>query len=170
MRPGSIRFKRPLGQVLRGKIEPYAFQVGILQDGPHKSAVSKSKGLKSYAGGPARKTGRTATSTLQEVSKNVRSLLGFNYLRRPFNSKTDDTVRLTKVFLKYALNEGPAAQKKRLENLVQAVVRNPILRGTYGRNKKATAERKGFNRKLIDTAQFFKAIRARVTFNRKGAK
>lgn len=166
----EMKFRKPLGEILKGKVEPYSLEVGILVDGPHKDAVSKNKGLKNYAGGPSRRVGAKASTTLEEVSKNVRSLLGFNYLSRPFKNKSDDTTRLATTFLDYALNEGKGAKQKRLENLVQAVVRNPILRGTYGRNTKVTANIKGFNRKLIDTAQFFKAIRGRVVLTgKKGA-
>lgn len=166
----EMKFRKPLGEIIKGKVEPYSFEVGILVDGPHKNAASKNRGLKSFAGGPARRTGGGASSSLEDVSKNVRSFLGFNYLKKPFQNKSDDTTRLATTFLDFALNEGKATKKKRLENLVQAVVRNPILRGTYGRNSKRTADIKGFNRKLIDTAQFFKAIRGRVVFGgKKGA-
>lgn len=163
----KFEFRKPLGQILKGKVEPYSFEVGILTPGPHKDAAGKSKGLKNFAGGPARRMTGKASSTLDEVSKDVRSFLGFNYLKRPFQNKSNDTTRLAASFLDYALNESKGAKKKRLENLVQAVVRNPILRGSYGRNTKVTAGIKGFNRKLIDTAQFFKAIRARVVFTGK---
>lgn len=166
----SFKFRKPLGDILKGKIEPYSFQVGILHDGPHKAAASKKKGLKTYAGGPARKTGFATNGTLEQVSKNVRSFLGFNYLVRPFKNKSDDTTRLATNFLDFALNESKGSKLKRVENLVQAVVRNPILRGTYGRNSKKTADAKGFNRKLIDTSQFFKAITAKVVLTgKKGA-
>lgn len=166
----KFQFRKPLGQILKGKIEPYAFEVGILRDGPHKSAASKNKGLKSYAGGPARRTGNKVNGTLGDISKEVRSFLGVNYLKKPFQSKSDATTKLATNFLDFALNEGKSSKIKRLENLVQAVVRNPILRGAYGRNSKITADIKGFNRKLIDTAQFFKAIQARVVLTgKKGA-
>jgi hypothetical protein len=46
---------------------------------------------------------------------------------------------------------------------LQAIVRNPILRGDYGKNKKETIKRKGFDRYMIDTGQFFNSIIARVT-------
>jgi hypothetical protein len=55
------------------------------------------------------------------------------------------------------------SEMKRVQNLLQAVIRNPILRGDYGRNAMSTARNKGFNRLFIDTGQFFRAIKAKVT-------
>jgi hypothetical protein len=49
-----------------------------------------------------------------------------------------------------------------LTNAIQAIVRNPILRGDYGRNNLFTQKVKGFNRLMIDTGQFFNNIKARV--------
>lgn len=162
MRAGSVKFQRPIGQVLRGKIEAYTFDVGILKDGPHRAPASKDKGLKTFAGGPARKVRGRSYDKLSDVSRDVQRNSGIKIYRQPFRRKSDDAVRMLKAFFQLVFNEGKTAKMKRLENLIQAVVRNPILRGTYGRNKKVTADNKGFNRKFIDTAQFFKAIRAKV--------
>lgn len=164
-----MRFRRPFGQILKGKIEPYGFQVGILKDGPHKNPKSKKKGLKTFAGGPARKIGSKSDGTISEVSAEVRKRAGFNYLRKPFNNKNDDAVKMLKTFFQLVFADSEGSKRKRLENLLQAIVRNPILRGTYGRNRRLTADIKGFNRKFIDTGQFFKAITAKVT-KKAGAK
>lgn len=56
----------------------------------------------------------------------------------------------------------PNMSKKRLENLLQAIVRNPILRLEYGKNTATAADNKGFDRHLFDTGQMFKAITARA--------
>lgn len=156
----KMKLRKPIDQILKGKIQPYTFEVGILQDGPHKAA---RKGLKNYAGGPARKTGIKVDGSLSEISASARKQTGVNYLTLPFKKRNDDAVKMLRVFWDMVFNEGKAAKLKRLENLIQAVVRNPILRGTYGRNKKVTAQIKGFNRKFIDTSQLFKGIKARVT-------
>ena len=52
--------------------------------------------------------------------------------------------------------------RQRIINAVQAVVRNPILRGAYGKNSAKTAKTKGFNKLLMDTGQLFKNIKARL--------
>ena len=58
-----------------------------------------------------------------------------------------------------------AAQRSaRAENLLQAIVRNPMLRGDYGPNlQRRRRKRRGSDRAMIgDTAQLFKAIKAIV--------
>jgi len=158
----SIRLNRPLNEILKSRIHPYSFQVGVLTDSPHRSA---GKGKKNFAGGPARTLGRKINGTLATVSKDVRNSTGVNYLTQPWKKKNDDAMKLMKNFFKLAFGENKLSHKKRVENLVQAIVRNPILRGTYGRNKKITEKIKGFNRKFIDTSQLFKGIRAKVKIN-----
>lgn len=165
----------------KGIIEKYYFDIGVLQDGPHKDPIraknarkagfkkdknltpSEAKtlgGLKSFAGGPARKVGRKSRSTISEVSEDLRTKTGINFYTEPFKSKRNaDILRFLKQFFDVI---GGRSQGKRLENTLQAIVRNPILRGDYGTNSEAAAKNKGFNRFMIDTAQLFKAITAKV--------
>lgn len=161
------RFKKNV----RGKFGKYEFEVGVLEDAPHKKARVGERGKKgadvrsSYAGGPTRKASRTDSGmTIAQVSAENRERLGFNYLTRPFEKKSSDIIKFTNSFFKLVFG---ASEKKRCENLLQAVVRNPILRGEYGPNSPLTVLIKGFDRGMIDTAQLFKAIRARC--NVKGA-
>lgn len=164
-RRNEMHLDRPLDEILRGKLTPYSFEVGILHDGPHYAPLDGKP--KQYAGGKARRQSRSLINgSLSSVSRDVRRHLGFNYLTRPFKKKHSDIVRFTHQFFKMAFGTGKVAKRKRCENLLQAVVRNPILRGDYGRNSRLTAKIKGFNRKLIDTAQFFKSIAARVRTRR----
>jgi len=150
------RFKRKA----KGIFERYEFEVGILDDGPHYNALDKSKGLKSYAGGPARKQGRTSSGSISDVSQENRKRMHVNYLTAPFKRRSSDIIKFSNEFFKLAFGR---SEKKRAENLLQAVVRNPILRGDYGHNSLATRKEKGFDRLMIDTAQLFKSIIARVT-------
>lgn len=142
----------------KGVFEKYTFDVGVLEDKAHKVA---RKQLKVFAGGPARRTGaRPSGLTIGQVSERVRKHTGINIYQAPFASKKNaDILKFTKSFFELCAGRG---QKKRCENLLQAIVRNPILRGDYGRNSKLTAKIKGFNRLLIDTGQLFQAIKARV--------
>ncbi len=155
------RFKKNV----QGKFGKYKFEVGILQDGPHynaKRGVPGLKGqevLKSYAGGPARQQTRQSDTTLSNVSKEFREHLGINYLTEPFKKRTSDIIKFSNEFFKLVFGR---SQKKRCENLLQAIVRNPILRGDYGSNSALTVKIKGFDRKGIDTAQLFKSIKART--------
>lgn len=154
------RFKKNL----QGRFGKYDFQVGILEDGPHFEAKRGERGKKGqdvlaqYAGGPVRKATRTPSgSSIADVSRENRDRLGFNYLSEPFKKKSSDIVKFTNEFFKLAFGR---SEKRRAENLLQAIVRNPILRGDYGANSALTQRIKGFDRKMIDTAQLFKAIQA----------
>lgn len=145
----------------KGIYEKYNFDVGILQDSIHKNAKPASQGLKVFNGGPARRTGATPGPLMSEVSEKLRAKVG-NFYTKPFGigaTANRDIQRLLKNF--FDLVQG-RTQAKRLENTLQAVVRNPILRGDYGANKALTVKIKGFNRLMIDTGQFFKAITAKV--------
>jgi hypothetical protein len=154
------RFKKNVSGVF-GK---YDLRVGVLDDGPYKKPRRGERGLKGrdvigeYAGGPVRKKSRQDSGiTIAEVSQKNRERLGFNYLAKPFSKKSSDIMKFTKTFFDLAFGR---SEKRRLENLLQAVVRNPILRGEYGDNSELTKKIKGFNRGMIDTAQLFKSIKA----------
>lgn len=160
LRPGEIFLDKPLFQTLKKRIEPYNFEVGVINDRPHYSA--KSKTLKGYAGGPARRQSNKTNCTMGDVSKDVRKFLGFNYLTRPFEKKNANINQFMNWFFKSIFASGKLTEKRRGENLLQAVVRNPILKQEYGRNSRYWARVKGFNRKLIDTGQFFRSIEGRI--------
>ncbi len=149
---------------IAGRFGKYRFEVGVLQDGPHKEPRIGKRGLKgedvksTYAGGPVRKkSNRVGALTIAQVSAANRDHLGFNYLLEPFKKRTSDIVKFSTEFFRLAFGR---SEKKRAENLLQAIVRNPILRGDYGSNAALTKKIKGFDRKMIDTAQLFKAIKA----------
>jgi hypothetical protein len=147
-------------------IRKYEFEVGILEDKPYRKPLRGERGLKgkdvlsNYAGGPVRKASRKASDKMiSEVSKENRERLGFNYLSKPFENRSSDIIKFTDAFFDYAFGR---TEEARLRNLLQAIVRNPILKGEYGRNSRLTQKIKGFNRYMIDTAQLFKNIKADV--------
>jgi hypothetical protein len=156
------RFKKKL----QGRFGKYDFEVGVLDDGIHKEPARGQRGQKgqdvisTYAGGPVRKKGKASSKTISEISAANRERLGFNYLSEPFKKKSDDIIKFTNEFFKLVFGK---SEKRRAENLLQAIVRNPILRGDYGGNSPLTQKIKGFNRGMIDTAQLFKALKARCT-------
>lgn len=160
----NIRLAKGFQNRLQGRFGKFDFQVGVLEDGPHKVPKTGKRGLKgtdvltTYAGGPVRKKStKPGPLTISEVSKANRDHLGFNYLTEPFKKKTSEIIKFANEFFKLAFGR---SEKKRAENLLQAIVRNPILRGDYGSNAALTKKIKGFDRKMIDTAQLFKAIKA----------
>lgn len=161
----KIQIDKRLKKTLKGTFEKYDFDVGVLTDKDHyqpKRGVRGLKGqdvLKIYAGGPARMQSRKKSSmNMSQLSEHIRKNLGINYLTEPFKKKSSDIIKFANEFFRLALGK---SQKRRCENLLQAIVRNPILRGEYGNNSPLTIKIKGFDRFLIDTAQFFKNITAR---------
>jgi len=151
---------------LKGRIEGFEFEVGVLEDKPHYNPVEtgllETPALKAYAGGPARRQTREIgdLTTGQILIENMKRL-NINLLLRPFQEESSDIIKFTRAFLQLVTRK-PGMSMKRVENLLQAIVRNPILKQEYGSNKAATADVKGFDRHLIDTGQLFKAIRARA--------
>lgn len=157
----TIKLDRRFAKQAKGVFEKYEFHVGVLQDAPHKQAQTLEKGLKSYAGGPARKVlNKSSGMTVSQVSEDLRKRTGINFYTKPFSAKKNkDILSFTNAFFEVCTGR---SQPKRAENLLQAIIRNPMLRGDYGRNTAGTAKAKGFNRFMIDTAQLFRAIAAKV--------
>lgn len=156
----DARFKKKAA----GMFGKYQFEVGVLEDRGYKKPKIGKRGLKgqdvisNYAGGPVRqKSAQSSGLTIAQVSAENRKRLGRNYLTEPFGRKSADIVEFTKSFFDLVFGR---SQKKRAENLLQAIVRNPILRGEYGPSSPLTNKIKGFNRPMMDTAQLFKAIKA----------
>ena len=150
---------------LQKRVEGFEFEVGILEDKPHRDAVETPFGkppqLGTYAGGPVRKAQRGGgTVSVGDVLIANMERINTNLLLKPFQDQSADINKFVKAFMQLVIKKNMAL--KRVENLLQAVVRNPILRQEYGPNKASTADAKGFDRHLFDTAQMFKAIKARA--------
>ncbi len=154
---------------VNARFSKFDMQVGILNDGPHKEPMERgptaqdfSANLSTYAGGQIRKKGsKDGPLSIAEVSAANRERLGFNYLIEPFKNRSSDIIKFSEAFFRMASGRSTTL-RRRCENLLQAIVRNPILRGEYGRQAKSTTREKGFYRPMIDTAQLFKAIKAMV--------
>lgn len=156
----TFKLDKKFTKQAKGVIEKYYFDVGVLNDGPHYKA---SGDMSTYAGGPVRSSSsKSSGMKVSDVSESARIQTGINFYTRPFlnpSKKSADLLNFVKAYFQLI---GGKTQKKRVENLLQAVVRNPILRGDYGSNTKKTQKIKGFNRLLIDTGQLFKHITAKV--------
>ena len=147
---------------MRGKIEAYYFDVGVLKDAPHKFPLSpRIHGHKPFYGRKVRKISRKIppwNPTLKDASKAMRE--AHNYLKAPFESKRNiDVINMLNDF--FNVIKG-ASKTTRLKNLIQAVIRNPMLRRDYGGNTAWTAKKKGFSHASIDTGQLFRGIHAKV--------
>ncbi len=163
----EIKLDNRFQKRVQGMFGKYEFQVGVLEDAPYREARRGVRGLKgqdvisTYAGGSVRqKTRVDSGKTVSDVSHANSERLGYNYLKKPFEQRDSDIIKFTKSFFDLVFGR---SEKKRCENLLQAVVRNPILRGEYGPESALTKAIKGFSRPMIDTAQLFKAIKARCT-------
>lgn len=169
----EIKLDKRFKKNVQGRIENFQFRVGILNDGPHYQAKTGKRGmkgqdvLKSFAGGPARQQTRKPNGTISSVSAAFSKFLGFNYLTQPFQLEhvgrgagdRQLIIQFVDIFLKGAFGR-ISNPNQRLQNLLQAIVRNPILRGDYGHNSKLTKAIKGFDRLGIDTSQLFRGITA----------
>ena len=163
------RFKRSM----RARFEDYEIEVGILKDKAYKQPArwqmnnemntytgSRQSLLQYYAGGLIRKkTRKDSGKTIADVSEANRERLGVNFYTKPFRDGTKEVEYFVKNFFNYAFGRSTEA---RLKNSLQACVRNPILRGEYGPQSSLSTAIKGFYRPMIDTAQLFKAIEAKV--------
>lgn len=166
----KIELSKSFKKKLAGRIESYEFDVGILDDSEHRQPVEhglfEEPKLGSWANGPIRKASRQGSGlTLGEVLIRNMMRLNIDILRRPFQETNSEIIKFTQAFLKMATSQKMSI--KRVENLLQAVVRNPIINQEYGKNSASTADAKGFNRLLIDTGQMVKALKARAKRVRK---
>lgn len=158
-----IELSKSFKKKLKSRIENFEFEVGILEDKSHYEATLDES---VYAGGPVLKKSRIKSpQTTGDIFIENQERLGINLLSRPFQEKNSDILKFTKAFLE--LVTGGKASIKRVENLLQAIVRNPILNEEYGSNKASTADAKGFDRHLFATGQMFRAILARAKRVRK---
>jgi hypothetical protein len=161
----KLELGRSWAKKLQHRVERYEFEVGVLDDKPHRFAkehgLFETPDLGQYAGGPVRKATRVESDlSVGDVLIKNQDRMNTNLLLEPFQKENSEILRFTTTFLKM-VSSGKASLK-RLENLLQAIVRNPILKQEYGPNSSTTADNKGFDRHLIDTGQMFKSIRARV--------
>lgn len=155
-----------LDKMIEGELGKYKFQVGILENKRHflpatgDTTLTKGQNVYySYAGLKLRKPSSFKyNGTLFSVARDMDE--AFKWLRKPFMLESNSDVLAV---LKYVVdNLNGKDTRQRIINAVQAVVRNPILRGAYGKNSAKTAKTKGFNKLLMDTGQLFKNIKARL--------
>lgn len=159
-----------LDKFISGEISKFKFDVGILQNKPHFEVLKRKIGTKNgkpvyakswyqYAGLNLLRHGSKPDGTLNKVAAEMDEL--FKWLRRPFLLKRNKDLIWVINFMVDIMSGKD--NRRRIENAMQAVVRNPILRGDYGRNSQKTAKEKGFNKLLMRTGQLFKNVKARLT-------
>lgn len=157
----KIQLKDGLRKKLSGLVEGYQFEVGILEDKDHYlpeyNSINEPPKLKNFAGGPTRKQSKEKSGKkISEVFIENQKRINTNFLTEPLKNQNSDILKFTTAFLRMVTDKGMSM--RRVENLLQAVFRNPILQLKYGGNKASTADAKGFDRHLFDTGQMFKAV------------
>lgn len=160
----NFRLDKRFQKKAQGIFESYEFEVGILEDKPYRKPLRGERGQKGqdvltkYAGTTVRKASRkNSDMTLSEIS--VMNRARYNYLVEPFRNMSPELKKLLEEFMGLLFGK---TKERRLENTLQAIVRNPILKKEYGSNSRLTQTIKGFDHVMVDTAQFFKGIKARV--------
>lgn len=143
-------------RAIQVELDKYQMEVGILDNVP-KYAAAKGK-WKNYAGMVVAATGKKTDNTLADVAQDLDRR--FRWLERPWRIPQNQAVQEVVNDIVQSMNAGNS-KKQRVLNSVQAVVRNPILRGDYGKNSSKATKEKGFNKLLIWTSQFFQNIKAR---------
>lgn len=163
----DVELKNSIISKLKSQIEGFEFEVGILDSGEQHYWAQPPKiggqdNLTTYAGMTiAKQYNATDGKTVAQVFIDVQTKAGIDLLGTPFNKKGSEIVEFMHSFLSLAFKR-PGMNIKRVENLLQAVVRNPIMKGDYGQNTPMTVASKGFNHLFIETSQMFQAIKAKV--------
>lgn len=144
---------------LKKRVESYEAVAGI-KIAPRREPA-KPRSIGQYAGGAIRKTvpARSGITSVQ-VAGFVMNFAG-NIFTIPFQiASNQDILKFSRVYVKELLKGRGASivNNNRVKNLMQAIIRNPILRGDYRLHDKKTKAKKGFERSLIDTGQFFRSI------------
>lgn len=145
-----------LDKIIQVELDKYQVELGILKDEP-KVVEAKRGNYKTYAGLTLLKETKKFEGRLVKVAIDLDKR--YKWLRYPFlEQKNQDVVKVVNDIVRCMNGR---ADKQRVLNGMQAIVRNPILRNQHGYNTPPRAEEKGFNKLLMATGQFFKNIKAR---------
>ncbi len=144
-----------LDKIIQVELDKYKVELGVLEDKP--KVVEAEKGnYKTYAGLKLLKETKKYNGRLVDVAVELDKK--YKWLRYPFLVKNNqDVVKVVNDIVRCINGK---ADKQRVLNGMQAIVRNPILRNQHGMNTLARERQKGFNKLLMATGQFFKAIKA----------
>lgn len=142
--------------------ESQRLKVGVLDhEANARKPMSKKAGLTSLKGAQGyqrRKLSRKNTNLkLTALAELMDAKYGFisNAFEKAGNKE------LNQLFDQFSLMlSNKQINQKRIENAGIAIIRNPILRMEYGKNKRSTEQAKGFNRPIVDTGTLFSNIKA----------
>ena len=126
----------------------------LIKDTPYKAP---SKSIKEFAKGKSRRVSNSSINSNKIGLFKLSKILDkkYSFLTAP--------VKKVSTFTKEFWNSVFTSDNiQRINNSYKALIIQAINKGKYGRNKKSTIKRKGFDRKLIDTGQTMKAIKVSV--------
>lgn len=119
------------------------------------------KGLTSLGKGiTARKEGKPIGGSQIELASKLETKYGF--LSKPAHNDSKERQEVIEELISYKIYGNKEGKKKLLE-AVKTMILAPISKDRYGRNKKATAESKGFNKFLISTGKTIKRLQVRIS-------
>lgn len=132
-------------------------RVGILED-KKASGINWKRGMRKNKNGikmwckKNTSTGETLNDLLSKMEKQ-RGVLS----KALSLAENKELIKVTNLFAKMEKTE---LDIKSLQNACKAIVKNPILRGDYGKNSKKWIEKKGFDKYGIATGKTFDNIGA----------
>lgn len=143
---------------LRKDYAQFEFHTGIIEDKPEPLPKYGEHVGKQIGDINPLKKGKKSGTMVSAVAKKFDEI--YNWLISPWRKESNrDVLNVISDYSRYLAKPG---NENRLKNAVQAVVRNPILRGEYGDNREETAKKKGFNKFMVATGTFFNSIKALV--------
>lgn len=133
------------------KVSKFTSKIAKGQTAKAKAITARARALR------ARKTKvPKGYISIRDVLKSAQKATGIDFIRKPFQAQNSPAFKkFLASYLKAASNNKSMSQTQKL---LLRVVLDPILKSQYGRNSAATEDRKGFNRRFIDTGQMVRAI------------
>jgi hypothetical protein len=139
-----------IGDVLKKLVEGYEINVGVLEDYDHKNV--KGGTAKKFHGTVGRRTGRKIGISGQELGGYLED--NYGWLDIPFQIDSNkEILDFAQVYIQ-SMDDIPS-REARIKSLAMAIIRNPILRGDYGKKDNGGV-------RLVDTGQFFNSIKAEL--------
>jgi hypothetical protein len=157
----------------RRRFEQFELQAGVLEPTkPHFKAKpiykkngkrkTKNAAFTSVDGLKARRKSRIQAGTVGMIADVQGKRVDF--IRAPFKQATSPALKaLRKAWIRFFSARNPSTMRRVVEQALVNVIRDPIRRRRYGPNSALTTRIKGFNRRLFDTGQLWKSIKAKVT-------
>lgn len=174
---GDQKFRKKLEKKLGG----YEFKVGLFPEDagkphyPAKSIYTKTGKLKkaksAYTTIDGMKARRRASSkqfisfmlpSMREILELACGYVGRDIVKAPFMRQSWSTSRKLRAAIYRFLRDSTAERRKVVEQAMLNMVRDPIRKRAYGSNSLSWILTKGFNRRLFDTGQLWKNLKAKV--------